>query len=320
LNLPHLHLLLNHWPIIGTFIGVGLLFAAFYMRSEDIKQVTYALFGVVALMAIPAYLSGNAADSATSELGFDKQLVASHEGAALLAFIFLELTGVLALWGLWRFARSEKDSVSRAPAWVSPAVFLSSIVTAGLMTLAGTTGGDIRHPEIIAEGEQASAIAGMGASLLLSVRYFVIDYSRWVWPLIEAAHFLGLILILGAVGLLNIRMLGFFKQIPVKPLHRLLPWGIAGLIINVITGFMFFIGMPYFYTGNAIFQWKILLIFIAGANLLLFHFTGVFRKWEKLGAGDDAPMFGKLVAVTSVVLWIAIVVIGRYIPLGEGAG
>jgi hypothetical protein len=99
--------------------------------------------------------------------------------------------------------------------------------------------------------------------------------------------------------------------------HRLLPIGIVGLGINVVTGVMFFIGMPYFYVTNPYFQLKIFLILVAGTNLLLFHFTGIFRKWQGVGPGGDAPLFGKLVAASSLVLWLVIVVIGRYIPVGE---
>jgi hypothetical protein len=72
----------------------------------------------------------------------------------------------------------------------------------------------------------------------------VVEYSNWIWPILEDLHFIGLILILGAIGLLNLRILGFLKQLPVAPLHRFIPWGIAGVFINVVTGILFFIGMP----------------------------------------------------------------------------
>ena len=61
MNLAHLHLLLNHWPIIGTFIAVGMFLVALVARSDDLKQATLALFALMALMAIPAYLTGHIA-------------------------------------------------------------------------------------------------------------------------------------------------------------------------------------------------------------------------------------------------------------------
>ena len=61
MNLPHVHLLLNHWPIIGTFIALGILFLALVSRSEDLRQISLVIFSLLALAAIPVYLSGNAA-------------------------------------------------------------------------------------------------------------------------------------------------------------------------------------------------------------------------------------------------------------------
>lgn len=312
MNLAHLHLLLNHWPIIGTYIGVALILVSLAARSNDVKQAAHGLFAFMALVAIPAYLSGNAAAEAIKNLNPSAPLIESHEGAAMLAFISLEGTGLVALFGLWRFSRAQEAY----SAGTSTLVTVLSIVTAGLMAVAGTTGGNIRHPEIVAQ-ESPSAIAATGVSLILSIRYFVVDASRWIWPLLEDLHFVGLILIFASVALLNVRVMGFLKALPVKPLHRLLPLGILGLGINMVTGVMFFIGMPYFYVTNPYFQLKIFLILLAGGNLLLFHFTGIFRKWQGVGPGGDAPLFAKLVAASSLVLWLLIVVIGRYIPVGE---
>ena len=319
MNLPHVHLLLNHWPIIGTFIALGILFLALVSRSEDLRQISLVIFSLLALAAIPVYLSGNAAADTIKTLpDFPQALVDSHEGAALVAFMAMEITGLFALVGLWGYSRSTSGAApTRSAGWNAPVVLFLGLVTAGLMAVAGTTGGDIRHPEILDGAGATSSIGAMGMGWLLGIRYFIIDYSRWVWPLVETAHFLGLILLLGTVGALNLRILGFLKRLPVGPLHRFVPWGIAGLAINVATGFMFFIGMPFFYVFNTYFQAKILVIVIAGVNLLL-HCTGVFRNWDRLGAGEDAPAFAKLIAASSLVLWVVIVVIGRYIPLGEG--
>ena len=320
MNLPHIHLLLNHWPIIGAFIALGLFVIALATRNGDIKQVSLVLFAVIALMAIPVYLSGNAAADALKKTTPDlsKSMVEAHEGAALLAFAFLEMTGIFSLFGLWQFSRHAKEQ-SHTAAWNSMAVLFFAIATAGLMAVAGNTGGDIRHPEIVAKDAAPSAIAAMGAKTVLALRYFIIDYSRWVWPLVETLHFIGLIMLVGSVGFLSLRILGFMKQLPVGPLHRLIPIGIAGLIINVITGFLFFIGMPFFYVFNWYFQLKILAIGVAGAMLVLFYCTGLFRKTVNVGPGEDAPGLAKLVALSSIVLWLVIVVIGRYIPLGESA-
>lgn len=318
MNFAHLHLLLNHWPIIGTFIGLGLLLVSFAGNSDDLKQTSLVLFALIALLAIPAYLTGHAAEETLKESpDVSMDSIHNHQGAALLAFIFMEITGVVAFLGLWRFTRTVNGPWTSRPARLNlAAVLLLSIVTVGLMTIAGNTGGKIRHPEIA--GEETTSIVGtMGSGLIPKLQYVVIDYSMWVWPILEDFHFLGLILLLGTIGVLNLRILGFLKQLPVAPLHRFIPWGIAGFIVNVITGFLFFIAMPGFYIVNVVFLLKILTILLAGGNLLLFYCTAAFRALEHLGPGEDAPPFAKFVAASSIFLWIAVVILGRYIPFGE---
>src|SRR5688572_32825950 len=143
MNLPHLHLLLNHWPIIGTFIAFGLLLVALLGKSDDLKQATLSLFSLMALFAIPAYLSGHIAqDVLQQEGGVSRSLITLHQGAALLAFIALEVTGGFAWAGLWQFRRGQPRR------WTMTAVLVGGAVTVGLMTIAGNTGGSIRHPEI----------------------------------------------------------------------------------------------------------------------------------------------------------------------------
>src|SRR5262249_54848256 len=95
-------------------------------------------------------------------------------------------------------------------------------------------------------------------------------------------------LIVAAFGALNLRLLGFIKQFPVGPLHRLLPWGIAGVIINIATGMLFFVGMPFFYDYNPVLYMKISAIVIAGATLVFFYCTGAFRSWANLAPGRSA--------------------------------
>jgi hypothetical protein len=245
-------------------------------------------------------------------------LIQTHQGAALLALVFMEITGAFALIGLWEFSRAGKKSEARRPAgWIVAAVLLFSIVTSILMAIAGNTGGEIRHPEIIAGNEAPSSVGAAGAKVVPFLQYYVVEYSNWIWPILEDLHFIGLILILGAIGVLNLRILGFLKQLPVAPLHRFIPWGIAGVFINVITGILFFIGMPPFYADNPDFQLKMVAIVIAGTNLLLFYCTSAFQPLARLGPGDDAPLSAKFIAASSLLLWIAIVFLGRYIPSFE---
>ena len=312
MNLPHLHLLLNHWPIIGTFIAFGLFLVALTARSDDLKQATLALFALMALMAIPAYITGHIAqDRLRGEPGVSEAVIATHQGAALLAFIALTLTGAFAWAGLWHYRRA-----SHLPRWIVGTVLGCAALTIGLMVVAGNTGGAIRHPEILS-GESATSLVGtFGSTVSASIEYVVTGSNRWVWPFLEVFHFVGLALLLGTTGILNLRLLGFYRQLPAAPFHRFIPWGLVGLALNVVTGMLFFLGMPFFYVYNADFLLKIAAVVLAGATLLL-HCTKAFHECELLEAGQDAPMRVKLLAASSLLLWIVVIVLGRYMPLFE---
>jgi uncharacterized membrane protein len=312
MELAHYHLLLNHWPIIGTFIAVGLFLVAIASKSDELKQVTLALFALMALLAIPAFVTGHIAeDLLRDEEGVSRPLMAAHQGAALLGLIALGITGGFAWAGLWQYRRA-----GRAKRWTTNAVLLSSFVTVGLMTVTGNTGGSIRHPEILAGEQTTSVVATLGQQVNDGIEYVVTGSNRWVWPVLEIFHFIGLALLVGATGVVNLRLLGFFKNTPAAPFHRFLPWGLAGLALNIVTGMLFFLGMPYFYVYNADFLLKVGAIVLAGASLLL-HCTSYFADAELLEGGQDAPMPAKLLAAASLFLWIAVVVFGRFMPLFE---
>ena len=89
MNLPHLHLLLNHWPIIGAFIAFGLFVLALVMRSNDVKQASLALFAILALVALPTYLSGNAASEHLTKSSVPKSMQRAdrNQRRSLLALI-----------------------------------------------------------------------------------------------------------------------------------------------------------------------------------------------------------------------------------------
>jgi len=58
MNYAHLHLLLNHFPIIGTIVGLGLFLISFLGKNEDLRRGSYIIFAAIALLSIPTFLSG----------------------------------------------------------------------------------------------------------------------------------------------------------------------------------------------------------------------------------------------------------------------
>jgi hypothetical protein len=142
---------------------------------------------------------------------------------------------------------------------------------------------------------------------------FVNGHS-WVWPACETLHFIGLALLIGNVGLLDLRVLGVEKRLPVAPLNRFVRWGVLGFLINLVTGIMFFAGNPFQYIHNIAFGYKVAFIALAGVNVIAFYASGVSRKVEALGPGDDAPALAKCIAGASLFLWVAVMYMGRMLP------
>ena len=154
-----------------------------------------------------------------------------------------------------------------------------------------------------------------------SVAAFIMKHT-WAWPLGETFHFFGIILLVGGVGLFDLRLLGVAKGLPVKAVTRLLPWGVTGFVICVVTGLMFVTGMranvpmsPYdVIRTNIWLQLKLAFIGLAGLNLGVFYVTGMNRAVDRLGPGEDAPALAKVIAFASLFFWLGVIYFGRLIP------
>ncbi len=314
MNFVHIHLLLNHFPVIGSFIGLGLFLISFFGKNESLRRGSLIVFVAVALIAIPAFASGKGAQLMLKDQpGISDDFVQRHEGAAMLALWFLEATGAFALAGLWQIHRR-----ARMARWNLAAVLIFSLLAVGLMVRTGNTGGEISHAEVRASQEAMPTEGTVG----MIVHFFeptpwkfteAMTYNKWWWAFLMDLHFLGLVLLIGAVGALDLRIMGFAKQLPLEPLHRLVPWALTGFGINLVTGLLAFIGMPEFYTLDYAFWVKMLAILLLGVNAAAFYLTGVFVGVKDLGAGEDAPLSAKLVAASSLILWFAVIILGRYI-------
>jgi hypothetical protein len=149
---------------------------------------------------------------------------------------------------------------------------------------------------------------------------WVNDYD-WAWPVCEMIHFIGMALLIGSIGLLDFRMLGFFKGLPIHKLEALVPLGIAGFIANLITGTIFILanpaGGPITYLTTLAVQIKLVLILIAGLNALAYYVTGISKQMAVIGPNDNAPLNARLIAGLSLVLWFGVILFGRLIMYND---
>jgi hypothetical protein len=142
--------------------------------------------------------------------------------------------------------------------------------------------------------------------------------TYWLWPLLEIIHFFGLALLLGAMLIVDLRLAGYLRQIDINSAHRLIPWAVIGFGMNLVSGFLFFMGDPARYSINIGFQIKMILVLLAGLNVLIFalKINPQIGNWDPHG---DTTVLAKSVAWVSLVSWTGILLLGRLIPyIGTG--
>jgi uncharacterized membrane protein len=144
MNAAHLHLMLNHIPVLGTAFGLALLAWGLIRRSDELRRASLGVLVIVALFAIPAYLTGEPAEEAIEHLsGVNEDAIEEHGEAAKFAFAGDLVLGAIALGGLIVFRGSRF-----APAWLDILVLVLAVLVFAMMVRTANLGGHIRHPEI----------------------------------------------------------------------------------------------------------------------------------------------------------------------------
>ena len=136
--------------------------------------------------------------------------------------------------------------------------------------------------------------------------------TSWAWPVCESLHFVGLCLLFGTIGMFDLRLLGVAKRVPIAALHRLVPWGVGGYLLNLTTGSMFLLTEPDQYILNTAFHLKMFFMTLAGCNVAIFYLR-LFSEVKLVGAGGDVPRAAKLIGAASLFLWISVMVCGRFL-------
>jgi hypothetical protein len=134
--------------------------------------------------------------------------------------------------------------------------------------------------------------------------------SVWAWPVLESIHFMGMSVLIGTIGLFDLRLLGFARGIPYAALHRLIPIGIAAFAVNLLTGLCFLSGTPDQYLFNPAFRFKVTFMAVAGLNVVFFY-RRVFRRLEQLAADSPPPLGARLAGAVSLTMWIGVMSAGR---------
>jgi uncharacterized membrane protein len=309
LNYVHLHLLLNHFPTVGFGVGLGLFISALVRKSDELTRASLVILFLSAAVTIATYVTGNDAQFALKDVGGAlTPQIEEHETAALYGFVFMQIVGVMSWFGLWVWRR-----IGRAPMWNLVPILIFSVLTFATMARAANLGGQIRHDEIHAVQEGSPpAVQDTGASATLARAWgHYVENHNWVWPTAEILHYVGLCLLFVVVLVVDLRMLGLGKRLSFEGLYQLLPLGMLGFTLNLATGMMFFVATPKPYTGFVFFL-KMMLVVLGAVNILYFM---LFDEAWAVGEGQDAPATAKLAAVSAIVIWIAVLICGRLLPV-----
>ena len=144
MNWPHLHLIINHVPVIGVPGVILLLVYGMVRKSGEVLALSLALFVLLALMTPAVFFSGQAAEDTVKKLpGVTEGYIGRHEEAADIALTLVEILGAMSLAGLFLLRR--KGAI---PKWVSFLVLAAALITAVVVGFTANLGGQIRHPEI----------------------------------------------------------------------------------------------------------------------------------------------------------------------------
>ena len=135
--------------------------------------------------------------------------------------------------------------------------------------------------------------------------------STWLYPIVEIAHIAGLAILVGSIAVLDLRLLGFSRGLPVRKLaSHTLPWTLGSFLLILPSGFMMFVAHAGDLIANPVFALKICLVLAAGTNAALFH-ASVFRGAAAWDVDAMPPLAARASAALSLLLWLSVIACGR---------
>lgn len=134
------------------------------------------------------------------------------------------------------------------------------------------------------------------------------------WGLLEGTHLLMLMLFFGTILVVDLRLLGVgFREHRISVLsNRVLPLTVTAFLLMVITGLLLFFAKPEIYWHNLWFRLKLIMLVLALANIVIFHFM-VQKNQEEWDAAPRPPSKARLSGIISLTSWILIIAFGRFI-------
>jgi len=144
----------------------------------------------------------------------------------------------------------------------------------------------------------------------------------WTLPLVKTLHYFAITALVGIVWLVDLRIFGLAKRLPLGPLQRLMPWAVAAFLGAAGSGYVLLRLAPVNSLGppiNIAFAAKMLFLVLIGLNDVLYVATGLRRQVDAIGAGESAPASAKIVAGVSLALWTGVIFWSRMLTFLGGS-
>src|SRR5262252_6823643 len=260
----HVHMILNHFPTVGWVMALMFYVIARVANNDALKRASLAVFVILSIVGVPTYVTGAAAMWALTVPpipGISKAVINAHRDMALWTLFSFGFTGVTAWIEIWRYRYVGRFSNTSLYL-----VLAFAIITLGIMAETGHRGGQINHPEIRVATDvlPTDPTAGWTANIEL-----LINHVRWFTPW-QTLHFFGFSLVFGTALAVSLRILGFWKTVSFSAVHRLLPIGVFGVVINVLSGMLILQADSVRYLNEITFVPKIIFLTIGAIAVLYF--------------------------------------------------
>ena len=145
-----------------------------------------------------------------------------------------------------------------------------------------------------------------GSALGVAMRQWL-----WLYPAVEVVHLAGIALLVGSIVVLDMRLLGFSRTLPVRRLAaHVLPWTLGSFALILPSGLAMFVAHAGDLIASPVFALKMCLIMAAATNAAVFH-AGVFRGAAAWDVGAPPPAAARAAAALSLALWISVIACGR---------